>query len=256
MLRAAPWIAWYRLRGSKPRDYRGQWETYWSRARSGNGENDVLWDLDDDHEISEALDRLEEHLDRSLPFLDLGCGNGRRARFLAGRFERVVGVDVSAAAVELARSQWADGDGLDFRVLDGTDREAVEQLAAEHGPMNIYMRGVFHVIHERDREAFITNLARLLGDRGTLYQIETDGQALRYFLAHPEKSPSGLPVLMHKVVSAGIVPHGFGETDCRRWYQDRGWSVLHSGPGVLRTQHVGGEPGRVPAFVAIVRPPA
>ena len=37
--------------------------------------------------------------------LDIGCGNGRQTRFLARHFQKVVGVDISAAAVELARRE-------------------------------------------------------------------------------------------------------------------------------------------------------
>lgn len=253
-LRAAPWIGYYKLRGRPARDYEGQWQAYWSRANSSESENDVLWDSEDETELKSALDRFERHIDSSLPMLDLGCGNGRRSRFLANRFEQVVGVDVSPAAVELAVQQSEPIGNVEFRVLDGLDTAAVNDLVAEFGPMNIYMRTVFHVIHEKDRARFLSNLRSLAGDRGALYQLETDGQALDYFLAHPEDSPSGLPKLMHKVIESGIVPHGFGPDDCERWYGGPDWEVLHSGPDVVHTLQVGGTPGRVPAFTVIAKP--
>jgi SAM-dependent methyltransferase len=252
-LRAAPWIAYYKLRGKPARDYEGQWQTYWSKARSGEGGNDVLWDSEDEVELTAALDRFEPYLDRSLPMLDFGCGNGRRARFLADRFNQVIGIDVSPAAIDLARRQSSGLTNVEFRVLDGLDGDAVGRLADEFGPVNIYMRTVFHVIHEKDRPKFLSNLGRLLGGQGHIYQLETDGQALDYFLSHPEDSPSGLPKLMHKVIQSGIVPHGFGEADCQRWYGGPDWEILQSGPDVIHTLDVGGVPGRVPAYAVIAK---
>lgn len=252
-LRAGPWIAYYKIRGSK--NYAGQWDTYWGRATSSDEKNDVLWDRDDDEEIEKAMRRLEPHLDRSLPFVDVGCGNGRRARYLAQQFDTVVGTEVSQAAVELAQAQSAGIDNVSFRVLDALDTEGMAALAAELGPSNVYMRGVFHLILEKDRPALLANLAGLLGGKGTLYQLDTDGSALEYLLEHGEDSPSGLPWLMHRVVQAGIVPHGFSEADTQRWYGDGGWQVIRSGPDVIETQDVGGAPGRLPAQLVIAQAP-
>lgn len=252
-LRAAPWIAYYKIRGSK--DYAGQWDDYWSRATSTDEKNDVLWDKEDDEEIETAMRRLEPHLDRSLPFVDVGCGNGRRARFLARHFDTVVGLEVSEAAVDLARAQSEGIDNLSYRVLNALDTDGMAALAAELGPSNVYMRGVFHLILDEDRPALLANLADLLGRKGTLYQLDTDGSALEYMLEHGEDSPSGLPWLMHRVVQAGIIPHGFSEADTQRWYGDGGWQVIRSGADVIETQDLGGAPGRLPAQLIIAQAP-
>jgi SAM-dependent methyltransferase len=254
-VRAGPWILYYKMRSKSPRDYGGLWNDYWQDAHSTESENDVLWDVADDDELDAAVDKMVPHLDSSLPVLDLGCGNGRRARFLASRFDRVVGVDVSPAAIDLAREQSTDVANVSYRVLDVTDPNAVQSFCAEIGPMNVYMRTVFHVIHPKDRPNFIASLAALVADRGLVYQLETDGRALDYFLGHPEDSPTGLPKLMHRVVEHGIIPHGFGADDCDRWYGGSGWSVIESGETVVHTQPVGGVPGRVPAYYVIARPP-
>ena len=47
--------------------------------------------------------------------LDFGCGAGRLSRALAGHFERVIGVDVSASMVAAARELNADLDNVEFR---------------------------------------------------------------------------------------------------------------------------------------------
>ena len=252
-LRAAPWIAWFKLRGRPARDYQGQWQDYWSRANLG-ADNDVLWDVEDDAELTEAMAEFLPHADTTLPILDLGCGNGRRSRFLTSHFDQVIGVDVSAAAVELANEQAGDIAGLSFQILDGLDTDAVAALADQHGPMNIYMRGVFHVIHDKDRSTFLANLRTLLGNGGTLYQLETDGEALDHFLSNPEDSPSGLPKLMHRVIESGVVPQGFGPDDAQRWFGGDGWNIIESKPGIIHTQDLGGRAGRVPAHIVIARP--
>lgn len=66
---------------------------------------------------------LEEWLDR-LPTgsaLDVACGNGRNARFLAPTRTRVVGVDISAVAIQQARELAADLTNLEFVVANLDD---------------------------------------------------------------------------------------------------------------------------------------
>lgn len=55
--------------------------------------------------------------------LDIGCGRGSALRFLAGRvaFERPpVGIDIAAAALELARADARDGPPLEFIAATAT----------------------------------------------------------------------------------------------------------------------------------------
>ena len=58
----------------------------------------------------------------ALPLADIGCGNGRFTRGLAGRFPRAVGVDVSPAAVARAHFETNSGQPtVSFNVLDVTE---------------------------------------------------------------------------------------------------------------------------------------
>lgn len=251
-LRAAPFILFYRLRGRPGRDYQGQWDSFWRSVGRTGTDGEVLWDTEDDTETRDAVERLRAHADFELPILDLGCGNGRRANWLAQDFARVFGVDVSQAAVALAQSL---NSAIPFEVLDVTDAAAVQGFIERNGTMNVHVRGVLHLIQDKDLPAALANLRALLGDRGVLYFSETDGTALDYFLTKPGDSRSGLPKGMHKVIEHGIIPHGFGEDAHRRWFDDAVWETLSAGvTALITTRFADGEPGQVPAFYAVVRP--
>ena len=70
------------------------------------------WEQRDHHCADDPVDVLDDELG-SLPpgrALDLGCGAGRSAIWLAKRGWRVTGVDFSDVAIRLAREQRADVD--------------------------------------------------------------------------------------------------------------------------------------------------
>src|SRR3954471_7512395 len=78
------------------------WETYWRDVSTTGAEGDVLWDGAGDAELAwwwgaagagggGAGGRC---LDPGLPVVDVGCGNGRLTRLLAGDFPAVLGVDL------------------------------------------------------------------------------------------------------------------------------------------------------------------
>ncbi len=250
-----PWILYYRLRGNPPADYAGQWDSYWGSVKHTGATGEVLWDTEDTSDLEGEFALFSPHMDAALPLLDLGCGNGRRSRFLAAHFARVVGIDVSQAAVQLARRESGGIENLDYRVANALDPEAAAALHDEFGDLNIYVRGVFHVIQKSDRMAFIDNLRTLLGERGVLYQIETGDAALEYMAGRPDKSPTGLPRAMHKVVEHGILPSAFDAADRRTWYPDDRWEVISEGPTSIQTITLAdGEIGQMPAFYTLLRP--
>jgi SAM-dependent methyltransferase len=244
-----------RLRNGSPRRYSQHWEKFWSSIDLTGKEGQVLWDSEPERASAEDLERFRSQVDESLPLLDLGCGNGRQTRFLARSFSRLVGVDVSAAALDLARQETPAEAGIDYRVLDATRPEQARALHRELGDVNIYMRGVFHIIQRADRSRFLESLRILLGERGTLYMIEIGGNALACLRTYPGDSPSGLPRHVHRVVENGVIPVGFGPRDRATFFSDVFWDVLAEGPSAIHTIPLGhGQEGQVPAIFMLLRP--
>lgn len=90
--------------------------------------------------------------------LDLGCGTGQEAVWLAARGYRVVGVDGSREALALARRraeeagvkvEWRHASVLDLPLDDGTVAFALD-------------RGCFHAIAPEDRDDYASEVTRVL----------------------------------------------------------------------------------------------
>ena len=128
-----------RRRGARGR------KQFWSGVQRTGPGGDVLWDVAERTELDRCLQRTGRHFDPALPVVDLGCGNGRFTRLLAGRFPVVVGIDVAASAVRPAEAESAGQPGVSYRVVDGADPAAMRSLAGEIGPVNVFVRGVLHV---------------------------------------------------------------------------------------------------------------
>ena len=140
------------------------WERWWSGIEGAPGE--IVWDADESDLVAD-LGVIGAAFDRSLPLIDLGCGDGRQTRFLARYFDPVVGVDISTAAVERA-SRLENPPHVSYRVLDASSPEAAEQLHAQMGDANVYVRGVLQALDPADRPNAIRSIRTLLGETGTL----------------------------------------------------------------------------------------
>ncbi|MDH6438744.1 SAM-dependent methyltransferase [Streptomyces sp. SAI-144] len=143
--------------------YRESWEGFWREAPGRQGA--VFWDAEPVLTAGVHLAHFEPLLvDPGLPLVDLGCGNGTQSRFLAAHFTQVIGVDLSAAALDRARDADPD-EQVTYQLLDASDKGEPENLHAELGDANIYMRGVLHQAAPEDRQQMVDGIAN--ARRGT-----------------------------------------------------------------------------------------
>lgn len=114
--------------------------------------------------------------------LDLGCGEGADALWLASRGWSVVGVDWAGVALDRARSAAAES-GLDARFEEGdvTDRAFLSGLSAT-GTFDLVTVGFLHPEPE-DRATMFAHLAGLVAPGGNLFVLAHD----------PEHGDRGLP---------------------------------------------------------------
>ncbi|UFQ19121.1 MULTISPECIES: class I SAM-dependent methyltransferase [Streptomyces] len=212
--------------------YREAWEGFWREAPDVPGA--VIWDAEPALTAAVHLALFVPHLVASdLPVVDLGCGNGTQTRFLADRFPRVLGVDLSAAA--LARARHADpADQAEFRQLDAADKGAAEQLHAELGDVNVYMRGVLHQCEPDDRQALVDSIATLTGERGRAFLVELS-EAAKPLLMDLARRPGGPPPKLAPVFAHGIAPAEVVDEAVPRYVAEAGLGVVASGELPLAT---------------------
>ncbi len=105
--------------------------------------------------------------------LDVGCGGGREAIFLAQCGFQVIGVDISRAALAIARKR-----AREARVHIDWRRGDVLALPVDDASMDfINDRGLFHLIDDADRPRYAAELTRVCKPGGSIL-IRGAGEAL------------------------------------------------------------------------------
>lgn len=210
-------------------NYRNAWESYWQKTSDEPG--DAIWDAGAELTAVPHTELLLPHADASLPVVDLGCGNGTQTRYLATRFARAVGVDLSHAAIEHAR-RIGEGDGVEFRQLDLTDTEAVRALHERLGDSNVYMRAVIHQSEPQARAAVAAAVATLTGSRGRAFVVElTSGS--RDVLQRAAQGPGGPGPKLRRVFEHGLKPADAPDEEIPRLLRAAGLEVLAEGDTAL-----------------------
>jgi SAM-dependent methyltransferase len=230
--------------------YLTSWEGYWSTATGAPGE--IFWDADPPHAAQKDLVLFQDYVDPQLPLIDLGCGNGTQTRFLADHFARVIGTEISPAAVAIAHTKNA-APNISYRILDVLSPNDAQALHEEIGDANVYMRTVLHQLSPADHATAIQSIERLLGIRGTLYLIELSSAAEPYFtqLIKQYGPPPGLA----RVFQHEITPGMLNENDLEALFPQDRFTILCTGQSQIHTVHTfpTGEVAMVPAFYAILR---
>ncbi|GAA2249153.1 methyltransferase [Streptomyces ruber] len=222
--------------------YRQAWEGFWSEAPEEQGA--VFWDSDPMATVGVHLALFEPYLAHpGLPVVDVGCGNGTQTRFLADRYRHVLGVDLSAAALDHARR--ADPAGrAGYRLLDAAETAQVTALHAELGDANVYMRGVLHQCEPEDRQPLVDALATLVGERGRAFLVELS-QAARPLLLGLAEGADGPPAKLASVLRHGIAPGEVPDDAVPGLLRTAGLTVLASGRLPLVTTEHGPDGTRI-----------
>ncbi|NOT23531.1 MAG: class I SAM-dependent methyltransferase [Nitrospiraceae bacterium] len=230
--------------------YLTSWEGFWSTSTGAPGE--IFWDADPAHAGQQDLALFRGDVDRQLPLIDLGCGNGTQTRFLANHFPRVLGTEISPAAVEIARTKHA-ASNVSYRVLDVLSPDAAQVLHEEIGDANVYMRAVLHQLSPADHATAIQSIERLLGRTGVLYLVELSSAAEPFFaqLITQYGPPPGLARVFEHQITPGMV----NENDLERLFPPDRFTLIRTGKSHIQTVHTlpTGEVVKVPAFYALLR---
>jgi cyclopropane fatty-acyl-phospholipid synthase-like methyltransferase len=114
-----------------------------------------------------AIVRLADEGAVSGPVLDLGCGTGENALFLASRGFDVVGVDLAPRALARARDKARE------RALDATflewDGLKVDELGRAFG--TAVDVGMFHTLADEERPVYATHLRDALAPGGRCFLL-------------------------------------------------------------------------------------
>jgi SAM-dependent methyltransferase len=156
--------------------------------------------------------------------LDVGCGTGENALYLAGLGRRVVGVDASPLAVDRARAKAASrGLPVPFLVADALDLATLRRRFE-----TVLDCGLFHVFDRDDRRRYAHSLCEVL----------SSGAALQLLCFSDEEPP-------------GPGPHRISEGDLRDAFRSL-FALTRIRPGRFESLlHPGGAKAWVATLVRI-----
>lgn len=127
-----------------------------ARSLSVTGENRYFYAK---HRIDWTANCIEDIGLRANRIIDYGCGDGAGTPLLAARFQsdRVMGIDVSAASIAIAR-QSPGGRNIWFATMEDWVPDGTVDM--------VFVNGVFHHIVPDERAAILTAIRRALRPGG------------------------------------------------------------------------------------------
>ena len=115
-----------------------------------------------DSDLEKELD--ERKIINDGKFLDLGTGPATQAIWLAKRNFKVIGSDLSEAAVSRARKVYANEENINF-IVDDILNSKFKDNEFDY----IFDRGCFHVLLPSDRQKYISKIKQILKAKGILF---------------------------------------------------------------------------------------
>lgn len=120
------------------------------------------------------------------PSLEIGCGTGTNAIWMAEQGSKVVATDISASAIAAAKEKSKKaGVEVDFAVADILNAGAVGNESVDF----VFDRGVFHVMPEGKRGLFAERVAAALKNGGYWLCLAGSKDEVR---ENPENGPPQL----------------------------------------------------------------
>jgi len=123
-----------------------------------------------DFDLEKELDErkiiiINNNSDDSKTFLDLGTGPATQAIWLVKRGFKVIGSDLSEAAINRARKIYANEENVNF-IVDDILNSKFKDNEFDY----IFDRGCFHVLLPADRQKYISKIKQILKkDNGILF---------------------------------------------------------------------------------------
>jgi ubiquinone/menaquinone biosynthesis C-methylase UbiE len=153
--------------------------------------------------------------------LDAGCGTGDNALHIAAQGLHVLGVDVAASAVSIAReSATARGIDTDFIVADALHLDRLGRVFD-----TVLDCALFHAFDDDERREYVVSLASVTIPGGRLYVL---------CFSDADRENAGPHPVSRQELSAPFTPSS-------------GWSVASISPARLQARFA---PEGVPAWVA------
>src|ERR1044071_8636159 len=124
------------------------------------------FDFDLEKELDERkIININNNSDDSKTFLDLGTGPATQAIWLVKRGFKVIGSDLSEAAINRARKIYANEENVNF-IVDDILNSKFKDNEFDY----IFDRGCFHVLLPADRQKYISKIKQILkNDNGILF---------------------------------------------------------------------------------------
>lgn len=181
--------------------YRGDYQAF-SRATAEQGVSMELdrvpWDIG---EAQPVVRKLEASGQITSEVLDIGCGPGENALFLAERGYQVCGLDGAPAAIEVARER-AAARGLD-RAVEFTVTEATALTSYRDRFATVVDSALYHCLNEDQRHAYVAALHRACRPEARLH-----------LLCFSDQLPDGFPG-----------PYRITENNLHSTLPPAGWSI-------------------------------